>query len=85
MPPIEVLGSGGGPRLREELPDPRRRSPVTALRLELLKQPGARGRQVHHANIMATIRHYGIPNLLTHKTADFERYQSWITVMPLVI
>lgn len=57
---------------------------VTSLLLELLDMPGARGRQVHDANIVATMRHYGIPNLLTHNTSDFARYQQWITILPLV-
>jgi predicted nucleic acid-binding protein len=57
---------------------------VTALLLELINKPGARGRQVHDANIVATMRHYGIPNLLTHNTSDFARYQPWITVLPLI-
>ena len=57
---------------------------VTALLLELIANPGARGRQVHDANIVATMLHHGIPNLLTHNTSDFERYRPWITVLPLV-
>jgi predicted nucleic acid-binding protein len=57
---------------------------VTALLLELLEEPGARGRQVHDANIVATLRRCGIPNLLTHNTSDFARYRPWITVLPLV-
>jgi predicted nucleic acid-binding protein len=57
---------------------------VTALLLELLENPGAQGKQVHEANIAATMRHYGIPYLLTHNTADFKRYAPWITVLPLV-
>jgi predicted nucleic acid-binding protein len=57
---------------------------VTSLLLELIDKPGARGRQVHDANIVATMRHYGIPNLLTHNTSDFARYQPWITVLPLI-
>src|SRR5262245_36900792 len=53
---------------------------VTALLLELLVKPGAQGRQVHDA----TMRRHRIPYLLTHNTTDFERYQSWITVLPLI-
>lgn len=58
---------------------------VTALLLELMHQPGARGRQVHDANIVATMRHYGVRNLLTHNTSDFVRYQPWITLLPLIV
>ncbi len=57
---------------------------VTARLVELLEHPGARGRQVHDANIVATMRRHGIASLLTHNPADFERYRSWITVLPLV-
>lgn len=42
------------------------------------------GRQVHDANIAATLRVHGIRDLLTHNTADFERYASFLTVHPLV-
>ena len=56
---------------------------VTALLLELTENPGACGRQVHDANIVATMRRHGIATLLTHNTADFERYRPWITVLPL--
>ena len=56
---------------------------VTALLLQLIEKPGARGRQVHDANIVATLR-YGTPNLLTHNTSDFARYRPWITVLPLI-
>jgi predicted nucleic acid-binding protein len=57
---------------------------VTALLLQLIEKPGARGRQVHDANIVATMLHYGIPNLLTHNPSDFARYRPWITVLPLI-
>jgi predicted nucleic acid-binding protein len=31
------------------------------------------GKQVHDANIVATMQAYGIPALLPHNTKDFER------------
>ncbi|MFO0848491.1 MAG: PIN domain-containing protein [Gemmataceae bacterium] len=42
------------------------------------------GRQVYDANIVATMLAYEIPNLLTHNVADFTRFASSITVVPLV-
>jgi predicted nucleic acid-binding protein len=57
---------------------------VTALLLEYVEKPGARGKQVHDANIIATMRRHAIPYLLTHNTSDFVRYAPWITVLPLV-
>jgi predicted nucleic acid-binding protein len=59
-------------------------SGVTAHLLDILETVGAQGKQVHDANIAATLRHCGIPNLLTHNTSDFARYQPWITVLPLI-
>lgn len=41
------------------------------------------GKQVHDANIVATMQAYGIRHLLTHNTADFARFAHIITVMPL--
>jgi predicted nucleic acid-binding protein len=48
-------------------------SNVTALLLQLVEKPGAQGRQVHDANIVATMLRYGIQYLLTHNTSDFDR------------
>jgi len=59
-------------------------SQVTVYLLELLKTPGARGKQVHDANIVATMRRYEIPYLLTHNTVDFARYAPWVKILPLV-
>ena len=42
------------------------------------------GKQVHDANIVATMQAHGIGKLLTHNTVDFARYQHLITVIPLV-
>jgi len=57
---------------------------VTALLLELLNNPGAQGRQVHDANIVATMRRHQISHLLTHNAADFRRFAPWITILPLM-
>ena len=38
------------------------------------------GKQVHDANIVATMLVYGIPCLLTHNARDFERFGDMVTV-----
>lgn len=57
---------------------------VTALLLDLVKSRDVKGKQIHDANIVATMRRYGIPWLLTHNTADFTRYVPDINVLPLI-
>ena len=57
---------------------------VTAILLDLLKSRTVQGKQIHDANIVATMRRYGIPSLLTHNTADFTRYMPDIGVPPLI-
>jgi predicted nucleic acid-binding protein len=59
-------------------------SEVTAGLLDLMCNPGVQGKQVHDANIVATMRRHQISYLLTHNTADFQRYSPCITVLPLV-
>lgn len=41
------------------------------------------GKQIHDANIVATMLTYNIPTLLTHNTDDFKRFSHLITVLPL--
>jgi predicted nucleic acid-binding protein len=59
-------------------------SAVTVHLLDLLKSRTVNGRQIHDANIVATMRRYGIPALLTHNTADFEKYAAYIAILPLI-
>lgn len=56
---------------------------VTERLLDLLQQFPVGGKQVHDANIVATMLAYNIPTLLTHNTDDFARFSSLITVLPL--
>ena len=56
---------------------------VTARLLALIQQVPVGGKQIHDANIVATMLEYGITYLLTHNTGDFTRYGAWITVVPL--
>lgn len=57
---------------------------VTAHLLRLLVAVPVGGKQVHDANVVATMLEYNIPKLFTHNTADFARFSSFITVLPLV-
>ncbi len=50
----------------------------------LLSQIPCGGKQVHDANIVATMLVHGVPNLLTHNVADFKRFGHLITIIPLV-
>ncbi len=50
----------------------------------LVQQFSVKGRQVHDANLVATLRVHGLRDLLTHNTADFSRYSSLVTIHPLV-
>ncbi len=56
---------------------------VTARLLALMRQIPVGGKQVHDANIVATMQAHGIRRLLTHNTADFARFAGLITVVPL--
>jgi predicted nucleic acid-binding protein len=58
---------------------------VTRRLLELVENPGAHGRQVHDANIVATMLCHQISHLVTHNAADFRRYASWVTVVSLIL
>lgn len=57
---------------------------VTRRLLALLARIPAGGKQIHDANIVATMQAHGIPRLLTHNVADFARFGGVITVLPLV-
>ena len=57
---------------------------VMAILLNLLTAIPIGGKQIHDANIVATMLAHGIPKLLTHNTADFARFVPQITVVPLV-
>lgn len=57
---------------------------VTERLLGLLLTIPMGGRQVHDANIVATMLTAGIDRLLTHNVKDFSRFSDLITVIPLV-
>ena len=54
---------------------------VTERLLELLEEIPAGGRQIHDANIVATMLAHGERRLLTFNTADFLRYREWIEMI----
>jgi predicted nucleic acid-binding protein len=56
---------------------------VTDRLLALLQQVPSGGKQVHDANIVATMLVYGIQRLLTANPSDFARFGSLIVVEPL--
>ncbi|MBE9197544.1 MULTISPECIES: PIN domain-containing protein [unclassified Nodularia (in: cyanobacteria)] len=56
---------------------------VTDRLLNLIKEIPSGGKQIHDANIVATMLVYNIPQLLTHNTSDFARFANLITVLPL--
>ena len=51
--------------------------------LQLAERVQVAGKQIHDANIVATMLAYDISDLLTHNTADFVRHSDWITAIPL--
>jgi predicted nucleic acid-binding protein len=57
---------------------------VTTQLLALLAELPIAGLKVHDANIVATMRAYQIPRLLTHNTDDFIRFAAFVEVLPLV-
>lgn len=57
---------------------------VTANLLALLATIPIGGKQVHDANIVATMQAHGLRRLLTHNTADFARFGALVHVEPLV-
>jgi predicted nucleic acid-binding protein len=52
--------------------------------LALLNSVACLGKQVHDANIVATMLAHGLGTLLTHNVADFARFAGHITVLPLI-
>lgn len=57
---------------------------VTDRLMALLGSVTVHGRQVHDANIVATMQAYNVNRLLTNNPSDFARYSSIVEVIPLV-
>lgn len=51
--------------------------------IELLQKIPTSGKQVHDANIVATMQTYGLRHLCTHNVADFQRFSESIEIFPL--
>ena len=56
---------------------------VTERLLELVSQIPVGGKQIHDANIVATMQVYGLGRLLTNNVGDFRRFAQFIEVVPL--
>lgn len=56
---------------------------VTTELLALLREYPTGGKQVHDANIVATMLAYRIPTLLTQNIDDMQRFASKIAIIPL--
>lgn len=56
---------------------------MTGLLLGPMERLAINGKQVHDANIVATMQAHGIRHLLTYNASDFRRYAEWITILPL--
>src|SRR5258705_10456145 len=57
---------------------------VTSQLISLMGDFPTGGKQVHDANIVATMLAYDIDTLLTANITDFKRFESKITLIPLV-
>jgi predicted nucleic acid-binding protein len=58
-------------------------APVTSKLLELLREFPTGGKQIHDANIVATMLVYGIDTLMTQNVEDMRRFVSKISLIPL--
>ncbi len=54
----------------------------TATLLDLKAEVSGGGKQVHDAEIVATMLAFGIPTLLARNARDFERFGRWIRITP---
>jgi predicted nucleic acid-binding protein len=64
-------------RIFEDSPD------VTTQLLSVLQQIPVGGKQIHDANVVATMLAYGVQRLLTNNVDDFNCYSGLITLVPL--
>jgi predicted nucleic acid-binding protein len=57
---------------------------VTTQLLALLGTIVCQGKQIHDANIVATMLVHGVTGVLTHNVADFSRFSAHIRILPLM-
>ncbi|MFH1738542.1 MAG: PIN domain-containing protein [bacterium] len=53
--------------------------------LALIQEVPVKGKQIHDANIVATMMTHRIRRLLTHNTSDFDRFSRFITLLPIAV
>jgi len=61
-------------KIADDLPE------VTNQLIELVKNYQVGGKQIHDANIVATMKAYNISNLLTYNISDFKRFEDIIQI-----
>jgi len=52
--------------------------------LDLVRRFGVRGKQVHDANVVATMRAHGVTRLATFNWSDLRGFEELIALAPLV-
>lgn len=57
---------------------------VGRILMDLVGRFDVKGKQVHDANVVATMLAHGIRRLMTHNVADFERFAQLVEIVPLV-
>lgn len=57
---------------------------VTEQLLELAETVSVSGKQIHDANIIATMLVNDVHSLLTHNISDFKRFSGYIELVPLI-
>jgi predicted nucleic acid-binding protein len=58
-------------------------SAVVSALLSLVQRFPVGGKQIHDANIVATMQAYGVPRLLTNNVDDFSRFDDLVSVVSL--
>lgn len=81
--PVSVLAAQIG-QFQAQMHVAEDNSAVTMHLLALLSTVGSGGKQVHDANIVATMQAHGIAKLLTHNVADFVCFSAVVDVVPLI-
>lgn len=56
---------------------------VSSKLAEILQNVDVGGKQIHDANIVATMLAHNIESILTDNTEDYIRYAKWVNVVPL--
>ncbi len=64
-------------KVADDLPE------VTRHLMELIENYKVGGKQIHDANIVATMKAYNITNLLTYNVSDFKRFKDIIQIESL--